>query len=107
MTLIDQFRSARRVSTPLVGITTADPFACIRALAEALNGKAPLSQPKRAVALVDFAQRRGGPQGVVFPPGLRATTPLVSSRTGMAGLPVHSFPSPCWLLPVRDGFRVL
>src|SRR5882724_11529659 len=42
MTLIDSFKAARRVSTPLLGITSADPFALVRTLTAALNGQAPV-----------------------------------------------------------------
>lgn len=42
--LLDQFRAARRVSTPLVQITTADPAAVVEALKGAINGSAPMLQ---------------------------------------------------------------
>ena len=40
-TLISQFKAARRVSTPLVAISTPDPAATIGAIHDALNGSAP------------------------------------------------------------------
>lgn len=39
MSMIDQFKAARRVSTPLIGITTPDPAATMREICTALNGK--------------------------------------------------------------------
>jgi hypothetical protein len=54
MTLVEQFKSARRVSTPLLGLTTSDQMHLIRALTEGLSGKALLSQLKRDAALVDL-----------------------------------------------------
>jgi hypothetical protein len=39
MTLIEQFKAARRVSTPLLGLTSADPLALMRLLVAELNGK--------------------------------------------------------------------
>lgn len=41
MTLIEQIKAARRVSTPLIGITTPDPVATMAALCEAINSNAP------------------------------------------------------------------
>jgi hypothetical protein len=40
-TLLDRIKSVRRVSTPLIGITTADQAATIATLTKVLNGKAP------------------------------------------------------------------
>ena len=40
-TLLPQFKAARRVSTPLVAISTPDPAATIQSLAEGLNGSCP------------------------------------------------------------------
>ncbi len=40
-TMLQQFKAARRVATPLLGIKTTDPGATIAHLSEALNGHAP------------------------------------------------------------------
>lgn len=41
MTIADQIKAARRVSTPLIGLTTADPPATVARILKAFNGKAP------------------------------------------------------------------
>ena len=39
--LVDRFRAARRVSTPLLTIRTADPAATMAMIERSLNGSAP------------------------------------------------------------------
>jgi len=43
-TLIEQFKSARRVSTPLIAITTPDPNATIIAICDAIKSETPMVQ---------------------------------------------------------------
>ncbi len=50
MTLLDQFRAARRVSTPLVSVRTPDPAATMGLIERGLNGS------ESAVLLWDFAR---------------------------------------------------
>lgn len=38
--MLDQFKAARRVSAPLIGINTPDPAATVRAVCEVVNGEA-------------------------------------------------------------------
>jgi len=61
--IIDQFKAARRVSVPIVAVTTMDQQATVRSLAELINGDTPVLvwDMARGIARISESEPEGWP----------------------------------------------